>query len=142
MEQTIYSDVFDDVKTWLDAKQTQLQTTAFVSYDSNGAPYSSNVYVYDDFIRMLEVMSVSGVGGGGNELRFFLSADGKGYLHGLVNVAAFLSQAMAVSIKYDVCDEFNIDDYIGGKQLASEPDSNYPEIKLTRRAHFFSQLVN
>lgn len=32
-----------------------------------------------------------------------------------MNIAAFLAQAMAVSIKYDVCDEFNVDDYSGSE---------------------------
>lgn len=57
---TIYSDVFDEVKSWLDDKQSQLQSTAFVSYDPYGRSYLSNLYVYDDFIRVLESMAVSG----------------------------------------------------------------------------------
>ena len=117
-QQTIYSDIFDEVKEYLDAKQIQLKSTAFVSYDSNGSPYPSNVYTYDYFMTVLETMSVSGVGGGGNEMRFYLGFDestssGKGILYGLINIAAFLAQAMMVSIKYDVCDEFHMDDYIG-----------------------------
>ena len=115
LEQTVYSDVFDEVKSWLDGKQMELQSNAFVSYDSNGGPYLSDVYKYDDFIRVLESMSVSGVGGGGKEMRFYLGADGKGVLHGLVNVAAFLAHAMALSIKFDVCDEINQDDFKGSK---------------------------
>ena len=115
LEQTVYSDVFDEVKSWLDGKQMELQSNAFVSYDSNGGPYLSDVYKYDDFIRVLESMSVSGVGGGGKEMRFYLGADGKGALHGLVNVAAFLAHAMAISIKFDVCDEINQDDFKGSK---------------------------
>lgn len=119
-QQTIYSDIFDEVKSYLDAKQIQLKSTAFVSYDSNGSPYPSNVYTYDYFMTVLETMTVSGVGGGGNEMRFYLGFDestssGKGILYGLVNIAAFLAQAMMVSIKYDVCDEFHMDDYIGCK---------------------------
>ena len=115
LEQTAYSDVFDEVKSWLDGKLLQLQNNAFVSYNSNGSQYLSDVYKYDDFISVLELMSVSGVGGGGNEMRFYLGADGKGALHGLVNVAAFLAHAMAISIKYDVCDEINQDDFMGSK---------------------------
>ncbi len=30
---------------------------------------------------------------------------GKGIVHGLVNVAAFLAHAMSISIKYNVCDK-------------------------------------
>lgn len=117
LEQTVYSDVFDEVKSWLDSKRTQLQGSAFVSYDSNGGPYPSDVYKYDDFIRVLESISVSGVGGGGNDMRFYLGADGKGALYGLVNVAAFLAHAMSISIKFDACDEINQDDFRGSKSL-------------------------
>ena len=115
LEQSEYSDVFDEVKSWLDDKKSQLQSNAFVSYDSNGGPYLSDIYKFDDFVRVLELMSVSGVGGGDNEMRFYLGADGKGALRGLVNVAAFLAHAMAISIKFDVCDEINQDDFRGSK---------------------------
>lgn len=112
-EQTIYSVVFNEVKTWLEDKELQLENTVFISYDSNGSPYSSITYVYDDFLRVLERVSVAGLGGGAK--RFYIGADKKRSLYGLVNIAAFLAHAMTVSIKYDVCDEFNRDDYTNGE---------------------------
>lgn len=109
-DQSNYFDTFEEVKTWLDSKQAQLVNSAFLSYDSNGNSYNSSWYKYDDFIRVLESLSVAGVGGGDDQLRFYTGADGKGSIYGLVNSAAFLAHAMAVSIQYDVCDEFNDDD--------------------------------
>ena len=99
LDQSNYFDTFEEVKSWLDAKQAQLENSAFLSYDFNGNPYNSTWYKYDDFIRVLESLSVAGVGGGNDQLRFYTGADGRGSIHGLVNSAAFLAHAMAVAIQ-------------------------------------------
>jgi hypothetical protein len=62
-------------------------------------------------------MSVAGLGGGIDVHRFYIGADGRGVVHGLVNIAAFLAQAMVTSIKFDVCDEFQRDDASTGECL-------------------------
>jgi len=59
-------------------------------------------------------MSVAGLGGGIDVHRFYIGADGRGVVHGLVNIVA---QAMVTSIKFDVCDEFQRDDASTGECL-------------------------
>eukprot|EP00804_Cyclotella_cryptica_P017918 CCRYP_001284-RA/>CCRYP_001284-RA protein AED:0.17 eAED:0.17 QI:49/1/1/1/0.75/0.6/5/1327/535 len=118
LDQSNYFDTFDEVKAWLDSKQSKLENSVFLSYDSNGDPYNSSWYKYDDFVRVFESLSVAGLGGGDDELRFYTGADGKGSIYGLINIAAFLAHAMTVSIQYDVCDEFNDDDLATVGQFA------------------------
>lgn len=63
-------------------------------------------------MRVLEDFSTMGVGKGPTAMHFYTgqTIGQVGTLaHGLVNVAAFLAHAMAVSIRFDVCDEFNVD---------------------------------
>ena len=63
-------------------------------------------------MRVLEDFSTMGVGKGASAMHFYIgqTIGQVGTLaHGLVNVAAFLAHAMAVSIRFDVCDEFNVD---------------------------------
>ena len=67
-----------------------------------------SVYTFDGLLNGLEVMSSKGVAG----KTFYLGTDGnsenglyEGSMYGLVNVAAFLSQSMKETIKYNACDE-------------------------------------
>ena len=110
-EEYEYEPYYDnELSAWLNKKRTELENTAFISYDSQGNAYPSSSYSYPDFLKALHSMSVRGVGGGDDRMHFYIGqTDGSGVVHGLVNVAAFLAHAMSVSIKYDVCDEFNID---------------------------------
>ena len=57
-------DYFNEVEEWLNIRRTQLENSVFVSYDKDGNPYPSLWYKFDDFVRTLRPMSVSGVGGG------------------------------------------------------------------------------
>ena len=87
----------NEVETWLNSRRSEIENSVFISYDSNGVPYQSTAYVYDDFINALRSMSVNGLGGGDNSVFFYIGqTDGKGVVHGLVNVAAFLSREMLV----------------------------------------------
>ena len=105
-----YESYFTQIKNRLDEKQSEIETTVFVSYDSHGNSYSSRLYSYSDFVYVLRSISVEGLGGGDDEKYFYIGqTDGKGVVHGLVNIAAFLAHAMAISIRYDVCDEFHMD---------------------------------
>ena len=62
-----------------------------------------SVYTFDGLLSGLEIMSQKGVAG----KTFYLGNDDKasGSTYGLVNVAAFLSQSMKETIKYNACDE-------------------------------------
>ena len=97
----------NEVELWLNKRRTKLEDSVFQSYDAQGFPYKSTAYTYDDFMTTLQAMTVNGVGGGSDQIFFYIGqTDYKGIVHGLVNVAAFLAHAMAVSIKFDVC-EYN-----------------------------------
>lgn len=112
---SLFSAIYDkyfgnEVEEWLTKKQTELENSVFISYDSSGVAYKSTQYQYVDFINALYSMSVIGVGPGDEPLFFYLGqTDEKGIVHGMVNLAAFLAHAMARSIKYDLCDEPNVD---------------------------------
>jgi hypothetical protein len=104
------SDYFNEIEGWLNQRRAQLDSNVFISYDKDGNPYPSGWYEFDDFVQALRSLSVSGLGGGDVETFFYIGqTDNRGVVHGLVNVAAFLSQASVIAIKYDACDEFNID---------------------------------
>jgi hypothetical protein len=101
---------FNEIEGWLNKKRSQLESSVFISNDKDGYPYPSVWYQFGDFVQALRPMSVGGVGGGDVETFFYIGqTDNRGIVHGLVNVAAFLSQASVISIKYDACDEFNMD---------------------------------
>ncbi len=111
LESSEYEDYFiNEVEEWISKRQTQIESSVLISYDSQGNVYPSTQYLYPDFLNTLRSMSVDGVGGGDDKIFFYTGqTDQKGIVHGLVNVAALIAHAMATSIRYDVCDEFNID---------------------------------
>jgi len=66
-------------------------------------------------MQSLKVMA----GGFGADFKFMLwEGDAEKYIHGLVNLAAFLANAMVESIEYDSCDELNWQN-INGKHAIS-----------------------
>jgi len=68
-----------------------------------------------DFFKGLQVMYTTGVAG----KKFYIGDEtSNGYLYGLVNIAAFLAQAMKETIKYNACDE-NSWDLVNGKYPVS-----------------------
>mmetsp|Transcript_21940 Transcript_21940/g.47541 ORF Transcript_21940/g.47541 Transcript_21940/m.47541 type:complete len:575 (-) Transcript_21940:109-1833(-) len=114
-----YYDTYIEVKTYLELRLDKLIENVFISYDTSGNTFQSTQYTFNDFVRVLRSMSVGGVGAGDTEQYFYTGqTDGMGVIHGLVNIAAFLSQAMAVSIKFDICDEFHMDDTTTNNQYA------------------------
>ena len=101
---------YNQIEFRLYQKRAQLESSVFVSFDKEGNPYPSLWYEFDDFIQALRPISIFGVGGGNFQTYFYIGqTDNSGAVHGLVNIAAFLAQASVISIKYDACDEFNID---------------------------------
>jgi len=62
----------------------------------------STVYRFDGFFDGLKIMHAQGVAGN----KIYLGGDcAHCHMYGLVNVAAFLAQAMKETIRYDACDE-------------------------------------
>jgi hypothetical protein len=85
--------------------QTLLEKFVFISYTSSGVAYPSVKYTFENFYDALHIMALQGFGG---DYSFFLGNDDKDqYIYGLVNLAAFLANAMVESIQYDTCDELN-----------------------------------
>ena len=95
--------------TVLNENKVAIEKKVLISQTSDGDWEYSSLYTFDDFIVALGVMTehpvitpffVGGFGTQSNE---------DALLYGLVNIAAFLSQSMAESIKFDSCDEANWD---------------------------------
>ena len=80
----------------------------------------STVYSFDGFFDGLKVMHTQGVAG----QKIYLGGHENGmnegcehcFMYGLVNVAAFLAQAMKETIRYDACDE-NSWDRVGADEM-------------------------
>jgi hypothetical protein len=106
-----YGDYYAEVEHFLIKTQTEIESRVLVSYNSQGNAYKSTAYTFDDFLVTLRSMSLFGASGGDDDpMMFYMGqTDSKGIAHGLANLAAFLAHAMVTSIKYDVCDEFNVD---------------------------------
>ena len=107
-----YGDHYAEAERLLNKTQAEIESRVLVSYNSQGNAYKSTAYTYDDFLVTLRSMSLFGAGGGNDDdpIVFYMGqTDSKGIAHGLANLAAFLAHAMVTSIKYDVCDEFNVD---------------------------------
>jgi hypothetical protein len=90
----------------------------FVAEHPDGSIKPSELYKWPDLLRALRQMNSEGVG----PYRFYMGEKGDRkdvrWKYGLVNVAAFLAQAMQESIRYDVCDENNWDQ-AGGYKMSS-----------------------
>eukprot|EP00804_Cyclotella_cryptica_P023830 CCRYP_019479-RC/>CCRYP_019479-RC protein AED:0.04 eAED:0.04 QI:278/1/1/1/1/0.85/7/1325/805 len=94
----------------LEDNKVSIQKNILVSQAPDFTWEYSTLYTYEDFIVALGVMTEHTL----STSPFFLGGFGtqsnqEAVLYGLVNVAAFLSQSMAESIKYDTCDEANWD---------------------------------
>lgn len=88
-----------------------METYVLVAYTASGIPYPSIRYKLDGLIESLQIMGIEGFGA---EFQFFLWDDNTSkYTYGLVNLAAFLANAMVESIQYDSCDENNWQEVAG-----------------------------
>jgi len=73
----------------------------------------STVYRFDGFFDGMRIMHTQGVAGN----KIYLGGDcDHCHMYGLVNVAAFLAQAMKETIRYDACDE-NSWDRVGAEEM-------------------------
>lgn len=93
---------------------------SFMMRTYDGSLFPSYTYRFEHFVDALAIMAVTGVDGQTfalgqakeDKTRHLqtknTTADGVSLVYGLVNIAAFLAQAMTESIIYDSCDELNI----------------------------------
>lgn len=98
---------YDHFEKWVQSKRTRIEGTVLVSQNNyvEGLPYFSQSFTFDSFITALRVTARFGVSDG----LFFYVGDPvsgeRGFRAGVVNLAAFLANAMVESIVYDSCDE-------------------------------------
>ena len=116
------SDVFPKLLEWIEERVTPLNEKVFRSYSPNGLSYRSYWFEYSDFMKALRLMSGESITGN-KKHKFYLGNQPSEWEYGLVNVAAFLGQAMTESISKDACDEYNwemnTDDFSNGKVTAT-----------------------
>jgi len=88
----------------IQSKRDLIENKVLISYDASGMVYPSTQYTMNGLMQSLKVMA----GGFGADFKFLLwEGDAEKYIHGLVNFAAFLANAMVESIEHDSCDELN-----------------------------------
>eukprot|EP00808_Paulinella_micropora_P019481 g65235.t1 len=91
-------------------------SAVLVAQQINGQMSPSRVYTSPDLLKAVRTMAETGVG---NRKLWLGDGSDMTITYGLVNIAAFLSQAMKESIMYDACDENNWDLGDGGVYPAS-----------------------
>jgi len=115
----------------IQSKRDLIESNVLISYDASGMAYPSTQYTMNGLMQSLKVMA----GGFGADFKFMLwEGDAEKYIHGLVNLAAFLANAMVESIEYDSCDELNWQNIDGkhaisnscGQEGRSYQDENCP----------------
>lgn len=103
--------------THIKSKQYLIEQYVLISYTSAGLPYPSIRYTFDSFIDSLDTMAVQGFGA---DFRFLLyEGNPFRYQAGLVNLAAFLANAMVETIQSDSCDELNWQQVAGRHAIAN-----------------------
>jgi hypothetical protein len=97
------------------SKQSLIENLVLISYTSGGLSYSSRQYTFTDFYSALSLIVQNGGFDDDDGQIQFLSNEGdvNTYHYGLVNLSAFLAQAMAESIQFDACDELNWQEVAG-----------------------------
>ena len=102
--------------------QSLLEKYVFISYTEAGVAYPSIKYTFDNFINALDIMANTR---SSEEYPFYLqNTNPDTYIYGLINVAAFLANAMTESIQYDTCDELNNQQVAGRYAIANSCGQN------------------
>jgi len=95
--------LFLEIKSYLTPFESSINTELFISETATGKS-PSKIYKFKDLLAALPIVSDTSSG-----MDFYLGEQSdsskKGYIYGLVNLAAFLAQCMKETIKYDACDE-------------------------------------
>lgn len=91
---------------YVESRKDLIESKVLVSYDGvSGLAYPSKQYTFGAFMQSLGVMGVDGFGA---DFKFLLyEFDSEKWVHGMVNLAAFLANCMVESIENDSCDELN-----------------------------------
>lgn len=86
--------------------EARLEEEVFVYEAAEAVWLPSDTYTLAGFAKGLQVMYETGFGTG-LDRRFFYLGDGSAnsYKYGVANIAAFLSQVMKESLRYNACDE-------------------------------------
>lgn len=106
--------LLSDIKSYLTPFESSINSELFISETATGKS-PSKIYKFKDLLAALPIVSDSASG-----MDFYLGeqsdSSNKGYIYGLVNLAAFLAQCMKETIKYDACDE-NSWDRVGAMKM-------------------------
>ena len=97
----------DTTMDYINSKRELIEEFVLVSYNNEnfGQAYPSKSYTFESFIKALQTMAIDGFGA---DFKFDLwEGNGDRYIHGLVNLAAFLANSMVEAIEDDSCDELN-----------------------------------
>lgn len=104
---TVYD--YEHAEKWLHLKRPKIEGNILVSkhHELGRVHYYSQEFKFVPFISALRTSAKYGIGDG----RYFFLVDPeeglRGFNAGLVNLAAFLANAMAESIDHDSCEEFH-----------------------------------
>lgn len=91
---------------YIENKKDLIEQLVLISYNrASGLSYPSTQYTFNGLIQSLQVMAIDGFNA---DFKFNLweGVDEK-WVHGLVNLASFLANAIVESIEDDTCDELN-----------------------------------
>ena len=95
----------DVTMDYINSKRELIEEFVLVSYNNENVGHPSNSYTFESFIKALQIMAIDGFGA---DFKFDLwEGNGDRYIHGLVNLAAFLANSMVEAIDTDSCDELN-----------------------------------
>jgi len=101
-----------------------IEDTVLVAYNANGIAFPTIRYTYEGMIIAMKEMALSGIQSDGRDFRFYVGNEESNLLYGRTNLAAFLAMAMAESIAYDTCDEFNSDQVAGKYAISNSCGQN------------------
>ncbi|KAL7547092.1 hypothetical protein ACHAWF_010409 [Thalassiosira exigua] len=103
---------------YVESRRDRIERFVLVSYDvATGVARPSTQYTFDGLLRSLQLMGVRGFGA---DFQFSLwEYDRKKWIHGLVNLAAFLANSMVEAIERDACDEWSWQEAGGNYPISS-----------------------
>ena len=106
------------------AMKWAIQDTVLVAYNAVGIASPTKTYSYDGMITATKEMASPGIQSDGRDFRFYVGIEESNLQYGRTNLAAFLAMAMAESIAYDTCDEFNTDQVAGKHAISNSCGQN------------------
>ena len=103
---------------YIEAKKDLIEKLILISYNgATGLQFQSTQYTYNGLLKSLQIMGVDGFGA---DFKFNLwEGNTEKWVNGLVNLAAFLANAMVESIEDDTCDELNWQKFEGKHAISN-----------------------